>query len=313
MNANEERVAQALHRYAQGVVMSSTDLDRMQRTLHRRLGQPPQLWRRPLVAVAAAIVLLAAVLGGVWWLRKAPDPVPVSPQPAGSLTGLWKFTNPLTSSLFVVRSDGTTSEYPDASVLVRHTVDISSRVTDQGQRILVDFTDTQGRACRTEQAVVDRRDGFVAQGVQTLTGPGCDRSTQPESTLTRLSPPAQAARDLPVTTEGPSTSITDPVQLDGVWLVEGTGTVVAMDERTGPAAFVLDDHAYLDPAPKAQGSISIAPDGEVALDDSRCGALRLQRAELRGQAVGQTMTATVAADPCRWFEGRSTVTWVRVL
>jgi hypothetical protein len=312
MSIDEVPITEALHRYANGVDMTSTDVDRMQEELHRRLQPPHQRRWRLVGAVAAALLLIAAIAGGAWWLRKPPDPVPVSPQPVGSLTGLWKFTNPLTSSLFVVRANGNASEYPDATTLVRHLVDIPSRVIDEGQRIRVEFTDTQGRPCQTEQGVVERRDGFVAQGVQTLTGPGCSDATQPASTITRLSPMSAAAGDLPATTEGPVTPITDAVQLNGVWLVQGTGTVVAMDERTGPPAFLLDDNGFVDVSPKAQGSIAIGPDGGITLADARCGDLRLQRPELRGQPVGQTLTATVV-DPCGWFGGRTTLTWVRVL
>jgi hypothetical protein len=128
-----------------------------------------------------------------------------------------------------------------------------------------------------------------------------------------LSPDSEAARQLPATTEGPVASLTDPVQLDGVWLVKGTGVVVAMDERSGPATFVLDSHAYVDAAPQARGDVSVATDGGIGLTDPRCGQLRLQGTELRGQAADLTLTARVAADPCGWFEGQPTVTWVRVL
>jgi hypothetical protein len=312
MSIDEAHLTEGLSRYAEGVVMTSTDLDRMQEDLHRRLQRPHNPRWRLVAAVAAAVLLIAAIAGGAWWLRKPPDPVPVSPPPLGSLTGLWKFTNPLTSSLYVVHADGSASEYPDASILIRHTVEIPSRVVDEGQRIRVEFTDNQGRPCQSEQAVLERRDGFVAQGPQTLTGPGCSDPTQPESTITRLSPESEAARSLPSTTDGPTAPVTDPVQLNGVWLEMGTGLVVAMDERAGPAAFVLDDNGFTGTSPKGQGSLSITSDGVIRLVDPRCGELRLERPELRGQAVGLTLTATVAADPCRWLPS-STLTWVRVL
>ncbi|HEU4329709.1 MAG TPA: hypothetical protein VFR40_01240 [Lapillicoccus sp.] len=313
MSIDEVHITEALGRYANGVVMSSTDLDRMQDDLHRRLKPAPNRRWRLVGAVAAALLLIAAIAGGAWWLRKPADPVPVTPPSNGSLTGLWKFTNPLTSSVFVLRADGSVTDYPDATTLVRNLTNVSSRVIDEGQRIRVVFSDPQGRPCQSEAAVLERRDGFIAQGVQTLTGLGCFDTTQPASTITRLSPASEAARDLPATKEGPVTSITDPVQLNGVWLVEGTGVVVAMDERTGPAAFKLDDKGFVGAAPKGEGSISIGSNGDVALADTRCGTLQLQRPELRGQTVGQTLTTTMVADPCRWFEGRSVMTWVRVL
>src|SRR5689334_1890138 len=113
MSIVERQVTDALSRYAEGVVVSTSDIDRMQDDLHRRV-QPPHSRRwRLAAAVAAAVLLIAAVAGGAWWLRKPADPVPVSPQPGGSLIGLWKFANTDNTrfqTMFVIRPDGTASE-----------------------------------------------------------------------------------------------------------------------------------------------------------------------------------------------------------
>jgi hypothetical protein len=34
---------------------------------------------------------------------------------------------------------------------------------------------------------------------------------------------------------------------------------------------------------------------------------------IHGSALESSLTATVVADPCRWFGGRTTLLWVRVL
>ena len=47
-------------------------------------------------------------------------------------------------------------------------------MTNDGQRIRVYFANAQGQPCQTEQAILSQPDGFIAQGQQTLTGPGCD-------------------------------------------------------------------------------------------------------------------------------------------
>jgi hypothetical protein len=314
MSIDERRVHEALTSYAEGVVMTSTDVDRMQRDLHRRLreGRRPG-GRRVLLAAAAAVLVVAAVVAGVWWVRKPAAPVPATPPPAGSLTGLWKFSNALATSLFVITDDNTATEYPNSVALLRRIAGDPVRVTNDGRTIGVEGRDAQGQLCRTEQAIVAQSDGFVAQGVQTLTGPGCPVSTQPESTLVRLSPASAATRDLPVSTEEPGMPVTDAVQLNGVWLLQGTGLVLAVDEKAGPAAYLMDNDGDIATAPDAQGAVSVEPNGQVVLAGSGCGTSTLGRAEVRGQGVQQSLTATAVADPCGLFDGRSTLVWIRVL
>ncbi|HEU5000612.1 MAG TPA: hypothetical protein VFT68_16860 [Lapillicoccus sp.] len=312
MSLDERHVTDALSRYAEGVVMTSTDMDRMQRDLHRRLQPPHQRRWRLLAAAAAALLLVAAIAGGAWWLRQ-PAPVPATPRTTDSLTGLWKFTNPLTSNLFVIRADGTATEYPSAQALVRDVATDPVKVTVDDQRIRVDFTDTQGRSCRTEQAIVAWSDGYVEQGVQTLIGPGCGQPSQPASTLIRLSPMSAGTRDLPVPDPEPALSVSDAVQLNGLWLLQGTGVVLAMDERSGPPAYLIDANGDIDTSPDGTGSVTIGAGGQVTLTDPTCGDTSLADARIHGSGAIQTLTVTVAGDPCGYFDGRTTLTWVKVL
>lgn len=262
-------------------------------------------------------LLIAVVVGGAWWARRAAAPVPATPQPVQSLTGLWKFSNSATSSLFVIRAANTANDYIatqylDRQALVRRLADEPALVTSDGKHIRLDFKNAQGQPCRTEQDIVSQSDGFVAQGQQTLTGPGCEVSTQPESTITRLSPASVATRELPTSSESPAMPVTDPVQLNGVWLLQGTGLVLAVDERSGPAEYLLDDDGDIDTAPDARGNVKIQPGADVVLSGAACGDSTLGRAEIRGQGVLQTLTATVVADPCRLFGGRETLVWIKV-
>jgi hypothetical protein len=317
MSTVERQIAERLSRYTEGVPVTSTDLDRMQRNVRRRLERPHRPRGRLLVVAAAALLVVAVVIGGAWWVRRSPAPVPAVPQPTGAFPGLWKFTNANTSTLFVIKAGGTPTEYTvieylDGQALVRHLTAGPGRVTNDGQRIRVYFTNGQGQPCQTEQSIVSQSDGFIAQGQQTLTGPGCDAMTQPESTLVRLSPTSAATRDLPASAGEPAMAVTDPVQLDGVWLLQGTGLVLAVDERSGPAAYLMDDDGDIDSAPDARGAVSIKPGGEVILANAGCGDSTMGRAEVRGQGSLQTLTATVVADPCRLFDGRGPLVWIRV-
>jgi hypothetical protein len=312
MSLDGRDITEALNRYAEGVVMSATDLDRMQHDLRGRLQRPRRPRGRLLVAVAAALLLVAAILGATAWSRRPATPVPATPQSLGSLTGMWKFTNWSTTTMFLIRADGTTTEYPNPRTFVRGTGEGSFHVTSDGQHIRVDGTDDQGRPCRTDVPILSQSDGFLAQGPQTLTGPGCPSASQPESMLTRLSPASAAAGNLPVSTEEPAMPVADPVQLTGVWLLQGTGLVLAVDEKSGPAQYVLAGRD-VDPAPDGGGSVSIDPQTGVVLGGAACGDAALGRPEVRGLGAVQTLTATVAADPCRLFEGRTTLVWIKVL
>ena len=62
--------------------------------------------------------------------------------------------------------------------------------------------------------------------------------------------------------------VTDPVQLDGLWLLRGTSLLLAVDQRGGPAAYVMDDDGDLQPAPDAEGRLSVAPNGVIVLDSA---------------------------------------------
>jgi hypothetical protein len=313
MTLKEQQLTEALTSYAEAVRMSANDLDRMQDDVRRRLDPPRRPRERLIVAAVATLVLIAVLVGGAWWLRRPADPLPVSPQSVGSLTGLWKYSDPVTRTLFVVRADNTGRDYPNARALVRHLTGDPFTVTNDGQHVMVDGTDGQGRACRSVQAIVSQSDGFLAQGPPTLTGPGCSSPSPYGSTLTRLSPASAATRDLPATTEGPAMPVTDAVQLDGVWRLQGTGLVLAADETVGPAAYLLDENGDIDAAPDGQGALTVRDDGQIILSSEGCGETTLGRAEIRGQADDQTLTATVLTDPCTWFDGHPTLVWTKVL
>ncbi len=313
MTLDERQINEALTSYAEGMIVSSHDVDRMQHDLRRGLDQPRRPGGRLLLAAAAALMLIAVIVGGAWWLRRPAAPVPATPQPVGSLTGLWKFSNPDTNTLFVVRADNTVRVYPNAQALVRHLSGDPATVAIDGQHIMVDRSNAQGQPCRSTQAIVSQSDGFLAEGPETLTGPGCSSPSPYEATITRLSPASAATRDLPTATEGPAMPVTDAVQLDGVWLLQGTGLVLAADEKAGPAAYLMDKDGDINAAPDAQGPVTVRADGQIVLSSGGCGESTLGRAEIRGQADDQTLTTTVITDPCTWFDGHATLVWIKVI
>ena len=311
MSLDERQIAEALSHYAEGVVMTTSDLDRMERNVRGRLGRrrPPRR-TRIVIAAAAVLVLVAALAGGALWSRRPESSVPTSPTPGGSLTGLWK--DPLNPTLFAIHADNTITAYISAQDLVEHLPNKPFTITYDSHRVQLDFTDSQGQPCRSVLEIVAQSDGFLSQGAQTLTGPGCPAPTLPESTLIRLSPVSPAAKDVVATTQGSGQPVTDPVQIDGIWLLQGTGLVLAVDEKAGPPAYLLDDGGNIDATPDARGPITVQPDASITLQSSGCDTT-LGRSEVRGTGTALSLTATVTTDPCGRFGGRGVLTWNRVL
>ena len=93
MSVDEQQLQQALTTYGEGIEMTTSDVDRMQRDLHDRLGRGRRPRRsRIIVAAAAVFLLVAGVVGGTVWLRRAPTTapaVPSGPSGWGTQDGLW--------------------------------------------------------------------------------------------------------------------------------------------------------------------------------------------------------------------------------
>lgn len=315
MSLDVQRLSEALSSYADEVDVTAADLDEKHRALQARVDQARRSGRRRLILAAAATVLflLAAAAAATVWLRKPETTVPASPQTVGSMTGLWRYQDSVVpvGGLFVVRRDGSLTEYGSVSTLLRGGAGgPQRRLTNDGQRIVVDSTDAQGLLCRRTQPIVAQSEGQLTLGAPTDSGRVCLDPGGDEATMTRLSPDPG---DLPPATEGPRVAVTDPVQLDGVWLLQGTSTVLAVDEIGGPAIYVIDRDGNLEPSPDWHGDLSVGPDGVIVLTGTGCPATTLRRAEIQGgQAIGQTLTAVVDADACNQFGGQTTQSWVRV-
>ena len=152
--APARRGADLLRRRASGV---RVELDRKQRELHQRLDESRR-HRRPGMALAVAAILLlmaVAVAGNSVGPWPGHHTGPSGTHAAGSLTGVWSYVNESWSTLLVVRPDGTYTEYPSMIPLVRHSAgDQGRRITNDGQRIVVDSTDPQRPPCRSTQPIL---------------------------------------------------------------------------------------------------------------------------------------------------------------
>jgi hypothetical protein len=315
MSVNVGRLSEALTLYADGVDVSATDLDEKHHELQSRLARRHHPDHRPgLLAAAAVLLVLAAAAGGMLWARRPDTSVPASPDGVGPLTGLWRYNDLQGGTLFVVDRDGTLTEHTTVTTLPRGAGDQHHRIVDDGERILVlsttppDPSGGQGPPCRS-QPILARGNGRLTLGPATVNEPGCLNSAGVDATLTRLSPdPAE----LPPPTEGPLVTVNDPVELDGLWVLQGTSTVFGVDEIGGPAVYLLDADGDLTAGPDAQGNLTIHPDGTIVLASTGCADTTLRRAQVQGRGVGQVLTAIADTDPCHRFPSHPTPTWIRV-
>jgi hypothetical protein len=99
-----------------------------------------------------------------------------------------------------------------------------------------------------------------------------------------------------------------------VWLLRGTGLLLASDEVTNDRAdYLLDNDGDIDQAPDASGRLAVGSDGLVTLTSSSCRDTRLGHAVLHGTSVRNSLTMTVESDPCNRFGDNTNLTWIKVL
>ena len=323
----DQRIAGALTTYADGVDMTSTDLDRMQQDLHRRLRQPHRPRRTRLVLAAAAVLaLVAAIAAGALWLRRPDTSVPADLGPNAALAqGVYLMDNGAGRAVAAIHGDGTERHFDAAGDLVDPVLPAPvAQWRMDGDRIVSDGQNEQGQPCRDTARIHANPDGRVVFDPGTLTGPGCPAGgSSPAFTATRLSPESEAGRAISPSASEPVAPVTAPVQLEGIWLVEGSGILVGVVENRDPdAEYVLDDGGEVDRSPDARGTLRVTADSRVVLTSPGCGNTVLERANVRGAlqpvnprggAYGLSMTATVTEDPCNRFGGRGVVTWIRLV
>lgn len=334
MSTDTHRLGEALKTYANGVEMTASDVDRMQHELHDRLGQGRRPRRSRIILAAAAVLLLVAgVVGGTAWLRRPPTTapaVPSGPSGWGTQDGIWFLTAQSSQSgqfpdaLASVRAAGTESDFPGAQPLVHPVTPAPAwpwRM--EGPNYVLDGTDQQGQLCRSTAARHDQGVGRTDFDSATLEGPGCGGTTSgPPIGAFRLSPVSEAsvegARQVLDARSGNTVTapITDPVQLDGIWLLAGTGVLLASDEaNNGGSDYLLDDDGNIDTSPDDRGQLTVGSDGRITLASPGCADTVMANTVLRG-ATAMTdlvLTATVVADPCNRFGGQTALSWIRVL
>lgn len=316
MSLDEEQLAEALASYAEEAVMTTSDVDRMQREFRIRIGNGHRAPRRRIILAAAAVLLLiVAGATGALWLRHPAPPVPTDPQGFGQLPAITLDIDATGTSLTAVRPDHTLTSFYSARDIV-HPVPAgwTVRWRLEGPTVITDGVSPQGLACRGAGPWRAQSDGVIVFDTAVLDGPGCTATTAPPATSTRLSPATGAGRKLTDSGSDLALPVIDPVQLNGVWLLEGTGLLLATDEVTNNGAdYLLDDDGDIDQETDAKGSLAVGSDGTMTLTSPSCAETKLSHAVLHGTSARSSLTVTVTADPCHRFGGTTVLTWVRVL
>jgi hypothetical protein len=327
---DERQVKDALKASVTGLGMTSSDVERMHKDLQgplgqrqpsRRLGDGPNR-RRRWVAVVAAVAVAAAVVGVLWGRRAQPPPRPATGASlADEILGVWRGSAGLS---LVFHADGTTLFFnlsegvlhpsnplqPGPSQLIAQT----ARYRVSGDNLVLSMQDPSARSCEYTFTASRPVKGQVELSPVSQIGPGCvtDVLSSPFG-MVRISPASPAGLDLKVAADSSPTPVFDTNPLYGVWLLKGTGTVLAVDS-TGArvaVAYRVDHNGTIDGEADDGGDLTVPAAGQVvmkSLTHSSCGDTTLTSVS----AGDYSFTATVVTDPCNRFAGQTSLQWLRI-
>ena len=322
MNAMEGRTREALHRVADGLVVSEHDLDRMEGNLMTLLDSRPTdartAPRRQRDWVVAAVAAVALVVGGValWQANSHPQAPPAGrlapsqPLVPPELVGLWQ-NQPESPWLWEFASDGRFWNVESATEYVRASGvpgDSPERVTRRDGDL---YTMTEsgspsspGTGC-TQTRIQVVGDTFI------LKDP-CGNGAEPPLRLERVSPRSAAAPALkPRFPTDVERTVTMTIQIEGSWLHPATNLllVVGQPALDDGLTYVLDDDGDGLSRPDQRGVLSVSPDGTVALQPQTIGggcALAFSK------AISNTATLVTTSSVNGCFPAGSTQTWLRL-
>ena len=333
MNAMEGRTREALHRVADGLIVSEHDLDRMEGNLMTLLDSrptdehaPPR--RRKDWAVAAAAAVALVVSGVAFWeanhdssptqpaVRPAPSPSLVPPE----LVGLWQ--NHESPWLWEFTDDGRILNTESADGYVRGAGDLRG---GDGAMTIVERHGNVYTLKDSNPTSTDTAD--------TATGPanGCGTRIQvvaPETVtykdecsgdagialrFERVSPRDPAAPALePRFPQGVARLVTEGSQLEGSWVNTATNRVLMVGQPSAGngRGYVVDDDGDGSVRPDQRGALTVGADGSVRPQPQT--SAKGGCAPVFSKAISYVATLVTTSGPNGCFPAGSTQTWLRL-
>lgn len=269
MTIDDRAIERALTALADEGYPTSTNLDPAYRELVARTSRAERRRRTTRWAVAAGVAGILGI-GGLLAYQHGGDgdgrdglqpatPTARTTQPISSeeLVGTWSVDADWLYSgfpwLWTFNADGSGSGSPNAN-----TTENTWGYTLNGDRI--DARDRPG-GC-TYAWRVSRFD----QGVLTLEVLDHCGNQGPGITLTRLSPASPAGSAITMPPMADAAPLRDVADVGGVWLMQGTGMLLAIEARDPErVTYRLDDRGALAGDPIDQGTLSVDARGDLAL------------------------------------------------
>jgi hypothetical protein len=323
----EDRTREALHRVADGLVVSEHDLDRMERSLMTLIDTRPTegpVSPRPrrdwvVAAVAAAALVVAGV--ALWRANTDPPSQPADrPAPPSSrslirpeLVGLWRAQD--SPWLWEITSEGRILNTDTAAGYLRAPSDARGgdgalTVTKREGDL---YTLAETNPPRTPGDCDTLRIGVVAADEATLAD-GCPTTgEQMVLHLERVSPRDAAAPALtPRFPAAAEQQVTRADQLEGTWAHQGTGRVLVMGRLSAaaPLSYVLDDDGDGTVRPDRQGVLTVGADGSVRPQPGTSTGQGCAPVFTKVVSNAATLVTTSGEGDC--FRAGSTQTWLRL-
>jgi len=327
VNAMEDRTREALHRVADGLVVSEHDLDRMEGSLMTLIDTRPTEGlasprsRRDWVVAAVAAVALVVAGVALWQANTDPPSQPadrLAPSPSQKLmppglVGLWRAQG--SPWLWEITSDGRILNTDTAAGYLRGATDVPS-----GEGALM-VTKREGDLYTMAETSPPRAPGdcetlrirAVAADEATLSDACPTTGDQPVLHLERVSPRSASAPALtPNYPPGDDFHVTLPLHLEGTWVNEATHRVLAViKDSTGDGyGYLVDDDGDGSVRPDQRGQLTMGADGTVRAAPGTAAGGSCAPNYSKVVSNGARLVTTSAADGC--FPQGSTQTWLRL-
>jgi hypothetical protein len=318
MSALEDRARRALHEVADAVVVSDTDLRRLEEDVMTLLDtgeartHRPRRPRRALAITAAAAVVVLVLAGLALWRtgRESAAPVPAQTSTADdalrfdpAMVGLWR--NGMDGDwLWEITADGhmgrtnTAKSYLYAATTAERLVAREDEVYD---------------VVGTDGCVLSLRFRLEAADTATMTvlGDSCGNATPDDFELDRVSGRSPSSAPLlPARPAGTPRAPASVVDLTGSWLEPETGTLLVLDSYVwgGGVSYLVDDDGDGSVAPDQRGTVALTTSGATAPVPNAAPPGGCAPVFTRVTSDRATMTTTAGEGGC--FPAGTTQTWI---